>query len=85
MEFKGTIINHEDKSFGVAYVQYSHFRNESSLKKVKQMCSEYFSDLPLLIACEDTIDNSIFYGDEKLIQVLSKVKKDNIEWKTYSI
>ncbi len=85
MEFKGTIINHEDKSFGIAYVQYSDFRNSKSLYEVKKMCSEYFSDLPILIACEDAVDNSIFYGDENLIQLLSKVKKDTIEWKTYTI
>lgn len=85
MEFRGTIINHENKSFGLAYVQYSDFRNSKSLQEVKTMCSEYFSDLPILIACEDTIDNSIFYGDEKLIDILSEIKRDSIDWRTYTI
>ena len=81
MDFKGTVITHSDKHFGIALVSYSDFRHLKALQEVRMYCTSYFKDVPFLIACEDAVGNPLYHGDQDLIQLLDEIKPSLVTWK----
>ena len=84
MNFKGTVITHCNRHFGIALVRYSDFRHIKALKEIRRYCISYFKDVPFLIACEDAVGNPLYHGDQDLIQLLDEIKPSSITWEAHT-
>lgn len=84
MIFKGTIINHNEKSFAIALANYEDLRSEDSRNAYLESCNPFFSNLPIILAAEDGDGNYLYFGDTEIISWLENQQDHPVHWVTYS-
>ena len=85
MGFKGTVIHANAKPFALVWVNYEELRNERSRDAYLPSCKSYFPSLPIILMSEDGENESIYFGDTRLINWLESQKSLSITWQEYGI
>jgi hypothetical protein len=87
MQIDGAIIREQGVTFGIIVVKKHVLSSDSSARAARdnfQSSLAEFSDIPLILAVQDSRGRFEYWGRPDIVDFLSSISASRIPWKTYT-
>jgi len=87
MQIDGSIITEQGVTFGIIVVKSNLLSSDSSAREARdnfQSCLGEFSDIPLILAAQDSRGVFEYWGKPDIVDFLASIEASRIPWKTYT-
>ena len=83
MKLDGAVIKEQGQTFAVVVVK-SHVLNFSEKDEAREVYSNYFPGMPIILMAQNSWGIPTYYGRQDIVRFLSNVHISQIPWKRYT-